>query len=234
MPFFKNTRTEKFFSELSFNGDLSYNENMNDEMIHDLYSKFQRMRGIQRRAPAPVNPSPARTTADSLFEKLDRGALGSGPNTISRHLDQSFRSTHFDVGEGNVTVKPGTTEIVAQWFLPAAHSGVVKGFTQDFVLVPDQETVLWGLRINGDRVHGFTDFVGALSSPSFLRPIHYLLTGLDTLGTSSVSSGSAAPQQTPSVCLQATNTGAVDVTLRGRIVGFSFPVDEIVDNFRAF
>lgn len=206
---------------------------MNDELIHKLYDKFQTMREKQQ-AYLKQRQAQRGLGSDALFEQLDRTSLGSGPNTISRHLEASFRSIHFDVGEGSVVVKPGTTEILAQWFLPATFSGVLKAFTQDFVLVPDPEDVLWGLRINGQAIHGFTDFVGALSSPSFPRSVQYTMTGLDTVSTYSVSSGSIAPQQIPSVHLQATNIGTVDATLRGRIVGYGFPVDEIVDNFRAF
>jgi hypothetical protein len=155
----------------------------------------------------------------------------------SRNVEPSFRSQYFNAGEGLMTIAPGATEVLAMKTIPGHHGGVLTGFSQyfgDCAGPPGslENLVLWGLRINGLPPHGFMDFVGEFSSLMLPHSIYFPLAGgAATLGSVDASVGGSSVESIPTVTFQATNYHRQNITLQGRLIGYSFPTAERNDEF---
>lgn len=178
-----------------------------------------------------------------IYEKLRKQNQVGGLNPVllgktfpatppARFDKPSFRSQYFDTGRGITAVAPGETVIMAQYVVPANYLGVLTGFTQDFIDCGLQEVyqTVWGIRIHGNPVGNFPDFVGEKSKPYFPRHLYYPLLG-GAEGTVSTSPGGSPTPQIPTVQLQVTNNSQTSVVLDARIIGYSFPIDETWDQF---
>ena len=202
----------------------------NEDAIHDMYSQMQK----QRETDARMRYQQAKDS-----NKLNT-FFGRQPYTSAapRANAPSFRSQYFNVGEGLLSVEPGETALLAQKTVPSQHAGVLTGFSQYFADCDSgtgsnfENSILWGLRINGLVQHGFQDFVGEYSSLMLPHSIYFPLAGgAATLGTVDVSVGGSAIEDIPTVTFSATNYHDQSVVLQGRLIGYTFPTAERDDQF---
>ena len=196
----------------------------NEEEIHKIYQRFQNS-----------FPSPSLYPAGGASVPANKYSINS---EIPRWNFPSFRSSWFDLGNGLVTIAPGETETLALKNVPIGHLGVLTGFTQYFAdsdeLIPTiVNSVSWGIRINGNPIPDFPDFIGQLSQPYLVRQVFYPLLG-QTAGSVSTSPGGSPAPGVSSVSFQATNLYNISVVLAGRLIGWTFPIDERNDEFGAY
>jgi hypothetical protein len=197
----------------------------NEDVIHQMYADMQRTReNAMRELHRRVN-----TANPDVF--TGRQAYYSNS---PRFNQPSFRSQYFNVGEGLMQLAPQETKTLAMKTVPAFHAGVLTGFSQYFGDCKDDldNLILWGIRINGLPPHGFMDFVGSFSSLALPHPVYFPLAGgAATLGTVDASVGGSSIENIPTVILQATNYHSTQVTLQGRMIGYTFPTAERNDEF---
>lgn len=173
-----------------------------------------------------------------LYRKIiDKHSRQGVPVKLPRTNYSSFSSTDFNIGEGIKVLTPSETVILAALTLPAQYSGVLTGYSQDFVqCVNDQKyQVRWAIRVFGRPVQGYPDFIGEYSSLANPAEIKIRLTGGDTLGRNYLSLNSTdnfANGQT--AVFQATNLSSSNITLQGRLLGYFFPTAETPDQFANF
>jgi hypothetical protein len=213
-----------------------------EDNIHEMYQKIQKQRAFDARKP-PIEYLNEKTPDPGPIKDFGRQAFYSNG---ARWNYPSFQSRWFHVGNGLLTVPVGQTKILAQKIVPANHAGVLLGFTQFFSSCGGCDIsdfingITWGLRIDGEPVNDFPDFVGQFSLPFQPCQAWYPLKGgAQTLGTVSYSPGSSAGPifdniplaQPPTILFQATNFLDVDVVLSGYLIGYTFPIDERDDEF---
>lgn len=191
---------------------------MSEDAIYKIYSDLEKNRATQ------YNPRLA--NSESLY------------TASSRWQNRSFRSKYFNVGSGMITIAPGDTQTLATKVVPSQHSGVLTGFTQFFsnceCAEPDViNSIVWGLRINGERVIDFPDFVGEFSKPYLPCEVFFPLLG-EANGDTSVSPGGSPTPEVPTVSMLATNNNSFTVVLQARLIGYSFPIEEVFDEFGAY
>jgi hypothetical protein len=196
----------------------------NETDVHKMYDEMEKQKRMRQYAMSK-DPNP-------YFPK-GRQPFMSSPSRNSR---PSFRSVFFNVGEGIQVLHPGETKILAKITVPGHHAGVLTGFSQWFgaECVDDvQNSVTWGLRIDGLVPQGFMDFVGTFSTLMFPHSVYFPLAGgaasLGDLTTSVGGSGSNTNAAT--ALLKATNNFRTSVVLQGRLEGYTFPTAERTDEF---
>lgn len=201
----------------------------NEELIHQMYAQMQAQREAAMRA---MHNRVNSANPDPLYGRQAYYSAGS------RTQDPSFRSQFFNVGEGLTTVAPGETAILARKTVPGHSAGVLTGFSQYFADCEPgmggqfENSILWGIRINGLPPHGFMDFVGEFSSLMLPHSIYFPLAGgAATLGTVDASVGGSSIEDIPTVTFQATNYHSQQVVLQGRLVGYTFATAERNDEF---
>jgi len=202
---------------------------MNEEEIHKRMQQAQHHNMQQRQ---------------NIQERFDRSHktsrknLTDGDYDFPRYNFQSFRSNYFNVGEGVTTVPKNTTVILAKLSIPLGFSGVLKEIRQfhEAANPNTSNSITWALRINGNPVNNFTDWVGAMSTLAIPLQLNIPLIGSGTIGGVFLSPGSTAEgqNQTPNLTLSATNNNNNAQVLQARLVGWVFPLDERNDEFRNF
>lgn len=197
---------------------------MNDNDIHNMYSKLQNQQIRKNQA---------------LYNKIQQNQLqrvSRDPTLSPRWNQPSARSRPFSVGEGLITASVGQRVLLSQFNLPAQHSGVVREMLLMVLTEGASNSIAFQLRINGMSVNNFNDFVGLFNSSnnSTAMPVNVFLIGSETLGTSFVSAGGSPEVQIPTCALYAINNYSDSVVLQGRLVGYSFPVTETPDEFGAY
>lgn len=192
------------------------------------------------------------STEDEIFAIYQQLGFHKGKPQINRRMASrnsdyspsarwqfpSFRSQYFNVGNGLTSVAAGSTVTLAQKVVPAQHSGILTGFSQFFSNCDCSEpdvinSIVWGLRINGERVREFPDFTGEFSQLYQPCEVFFPLLG-EANGNVSVSPGGSPVPDIPTVSLLVTNNNTFSVVLQGRLIGYSFPVEELFDEFSAY
>lgn len=187
---------------------------MDDSYIHQQYHRLAK---------------PPRLTYDRIAEH--RETLTSAN---ARWNSPSFRSQYFNVCEGLQTLASGETKVLAQKVVPQRLAGVLRAFTQDFADCNDLiYSITWGIRVYGLRPVDFADFVGELSKPYAPCDVFYTLFSSNS-PLVSASPGSGPPVENPTVQLLATNNAGRNVTIQGRLIGYTFSEDEIIDEFMSY
>lgn len=202
----------------------------NEEHIHKLYQEMQDQRKLTKEQIMRRN---VMAQEPDSWLRNDRQAFYSGS---SRAEKPSFRSQFFNVGDGIQTLAPGETKILAQLTVPSFHSGVLTGFSQDFINCDDETiySIKWGVRINGLPPPFFPDFVGRFSFMTFPHSVYFPLAGgAATLGYSGAVPGSTplGEEDIPTVYIRATNNYNRAVVLQARLEGYMFPLAERNDEF---
>lgn len=195
---------------------------MSDDKIHEMYRNMQHDR-LKR---------------DQALQRMTSRDFQSRVKNLPRTNAASPRSRSFQVGEGFVTVADGERKLLAQLTIPSQYSGVVTGLVQMF---PESDTqpgvvnsITWQLRVNGMPVQYFDDFIGEFSKPYAPLSVHIPLVGSDTLGSISVSPGGRPTAQVPTVGLYAVNNFGSSVVLQAKLIGYTFAVAEIPDEFGTY
>lgn len=200
---------------------------MHEGYIHNRYNQLERQISEQR-----LQRSLNAAKQSTFYAKSPADRTNVGGTFSPRWRDRSFRSKYFDVGLGLISIIPGETRAVAQWNVARNDSGVWESFSQNLNGVSATD-VTWSLRINGLPIHGFPDFSEQLSTPQIPRRVNQHLIGTDTVGNA-VSDASTPNNQVPTLQFLATNNSGVTIQISGRIQGWTFPIDEQVDDFYSF